>query len=89
MIERTATVMRDTLESQITIEVNLDGAGRAELDTPVPFLNHMLNQIARHGYVDLNIRATGIPRSMTIIRLKILALLWVWQLLRLSVTKRV
>lgn len=59
MTERTATVTRNTLESQITISVNLDGTGKANLDTPVPFLNHMLDQIARHGLVDLDIKATG------------------------------
>ena len=59
MTERTATVTRNTLESQITITVNLDGTGKANLETPVPFLNHMLDQIARHGLVDLDIKATG------------------------------
>ncbi|MDG2018121.1 MAG: imidazoleglycerol-phosphate dehydratase HisB [Porticoccaceae bacterium] len=59
MTERTATVTRNTLESQITISVNLDGTGKANLVTPVPFLNHMLDQIARHGLVDLDIKATG------------------------------
>ena len=59
MSERTATVTRNTLESQITISVNLDGTGKANLDTPVPFLNHMLDQIARHGQVDLDIKANG------------------------------
>jgi len=59
MAERTATVTRNTLESQITVTVNLDGTGKAKLDTPVPFLNHMLDQIARHGLVDLDIKAAG------------------------------
>lgn len=59
MTERTATVTRDTLESQITVTVNLDGTGQAKLDTPVPFLNHMLDQIARHGLIDLDIQAAG------------------------------
>lgn len=59
MIERKATVARNTLESQITITVNLDGSGHANLDTPVPFLNHMLDQIARHGLIDLDIKAAG------------------------------
>jgi len=59
MTERTATVTRNTLESQITISVNLDGTGKANLDTPVPFLNHMLDQIARHGLIDLDIKAAG------------------------------
>ena len=59
MTQRTATVTRNTLESQITISVNLDGTGKANLETPVPFLNHMLDQIARHGLIDLDIQATG------------------------------
>ena len=59
MADRIATVTRNTLESQITITVNLDGTGQANLQTPVPFLNHMLDQIARHGLVDLDIQATG------------------------------
>jgi imidazoleglycerol-phosphate dehydratase len=59
MIERKATVTRNTLESQITITVNLDGSGHTNLDTPVPFLNHMLDQIARHGLIDLDIKAAG------------------------------
>ena len=59
MADRIATVTRNTLESQITVTVNLDGTGRANFATPVPFLEHMLDQIARHGLVDLDIRATG------------------------------
>ena len=59
MADRTATVTRDTLESQITVTVNLDGTGKANFATPVPFLEHMLDQIARHGLVDLDIQATG------------------------------
>jgi imidazoleglycerol-phosphate dehydratase len=59
MTERKATVTRNTLESQITITVNLDGTGCANLDTPVPFLNHMIDQIARHGLIDLDIQAMG------------------------------
>ena len=59
MFERKATVTRNTTESQITITVNLDGTGTSNLDTPVPFLNHMLDQIARHGLIDLDIKASG------------------------------
>jgi imidazoleglycerol-phosphate dehydratase len=59
MAERKATVTRNTIESQITITVNLDGTGKSNLDTPVPFLNHMLDQVARHGLVDLDIKASG------------------------------
>ena len=59
MAERTATVARNTLETQITASVNLDGTGRAEFDTGVPFLEHMMDQIARHGLIDLDIQAKG------------------------------
>ncbi len=59
MADRIATVTRDTLESQITVTVNLDGTGQANFATPVPFLEHMMDQIARHGLVDLDIQATG------------------------------
>jgi len=58
-VERTARVERNTAETQITVEVNLDGAGHAELATGVPFLDHMLDQVARHGMLDLAIRANG------------------------------
>ena len=56
---RSAQVSRNTLETQITVAVNLDGSGVAHLDTGVPFLDHMLDQVARHGLIDLDIRAQG------------------------------
>ena len=56
---RTAAIKRDTLETQITISVNLDGQGDAKLETGVPFFEHMLDQIARHGMIDLDIQANG------------------------------
>ena len=56
---RRARVERNTAETRITVEVNLDGTGRAELATGVPFLDHMLDQIARHGTLDLVVRAEG------------------------------
>ena len=56
---RQATVTRNTLETQITITINLDGTGVSKLDTGVPFFDHMLDQIARHGMIDLDIKATG------------------------------
>lgn len=59
MTTRSATVSRDTLETQITVTVDLDGSGRCECDTGVPFLEHMLDQVARHGLVDLEVRAKG------------------------------
>jgi len=59
MAERQARVERNTLETQITVSVNLDGSGKAKLDTGLPFLEHMLDQIARHGLVDLDIVAKG------------------------------
>ncbi|MCG7601748.1 imidazoleglycerol-phosphate dehydratase HisB [Halomonas sp. McH1-25] len=59
MPERVATVSRDTSETQITVTVNLDGTGRFKAETGVPFLDHMLDQIARHGLIDLDIVAKG------------------------------
>ncbi len=59
MSDRTATVNRDTLETQIEVSINLDGAGKGEFNTGVPFLEHMLDQVARHGMVDLTINAKG------------------------------
>ncbi|MDC0573816.1 imidazoleglycerol-phosphate dehydratase HisB [Luminiphilus sp.] len=56
---RQATINRETLETQITAALCLDGTGQCELDTGLPFLEHMLDQIARHGQVDLNIVAKG------------------------------
>ncbi len=59
MSERIATVSRDTQETQISVTVNLDGTGQLTCETGVPFLDHMLDQIARHGLVDLEIKAVG------------------------------
>ena len=56
---RSAKVSRNTLETQINIELNLDGSGKAKFDTGLPFLDHMLDQIARHGLLDINILAKG------------------------------
>ncbi|MGK2952102.1 MAG: imidazoleglycerol-phosphate dehydratase HisB [Thiobacillus sp.] len=56
---RTAKVTRNTLETQITVSLNLDGTGVSKLATGVPFLDHMLDQIARHGLIDLDIQAKG------------------------------
>lgn len=56
---RSAHVSRNTLETQISVEINLDGSGQAKFDTGLPFLDHMMDQIARHGLVDLNIMAKG------------------------------
>ncbi len=59
MTERTATVERDTLETRVRVHINLDGTGRSGLQLGVPFLEHMLDQVARHGLVDLDIQAEG------------------------------
>ena len=59
MNQRTAHVMRNTSETQIEITLNIDGTGVAQLDSGVPFLDHMLDQIARHGLMDLTVKATG------------------------------
>ena len=56
---RTSDVKRSTSETQIEVKLNLDGSGIQEIKTPVPFLDHMLSQLARHGYFDLTIKAQG------------------------------
>ena len=59
MAERTASVERDTLETQISVSINLDGTGKARFDTGLPFLEHMLEQVARHGMIDIEVSAKG------------------------------
>ena len=59
MAERKATIKRDTLETQIEVTVNLDGTGKSNLNIGVAFLEHMLDQVARHGMLDLDIKAKG------------------------------
>jgi len=59
MSERTGNVSRDTKETQVSVAIDLDGTGKSHLDTGLPFLDHMLDQVARHGLVDLDIRAQG------------------------------
>lgn len=56
---RTAQVERNTLETRITVAIDVDGTGAGRFDTGVPFLEHMLDQVARHGLLDLDIKATG------------------------------
>ena len=59
MAERTAQISRDTLETRISIDVNLDGQGRSDLSTGLPFFEHMLDQVARHGLIDITLHADG------------------------------
>lgn len=59
MSKRTAEINRDTRETRITVSINLDGTGNADLDIKIPFLEHMLEQVARHGLLDLSIKAKG------------------------------
>ncbi len=56
---RSAQTTRNTLETRITVELNLDGTGLSRLDTGIPFLDHMLDQVARHGLVDLTVHCVG------------------------------
>jgi len=56
---RTARIERSTAETQIVVEIGIDGTGRADLATGIPFLDHMLDQLARHGMFDLTVRAKG------------------------------
>jgi len=59
MPQRTSTVQRNTLETRIEVSVNLDGTGVTRFNTGVPFLEHMLDQVARHGMLDLTVEAQG------------------------------
>ncbi|MBI2571315.1 MAG: imidazoleglycerol-phosphate dehydratase HisB [Candidatus Schekmanbacteria bacterium] len=59
MDPRTAIVCRQTRETQISIEVNLDGSGQADVQTPIGFLTHMLEALSRHSLIDLTVRASG------------------------------
>jgi len=59
MADRKADISRDTLETQISVQINLDGTGESSFDTGVPFLDHMLDQVARHGLIDMKISAKG------------------------------
>jgi imidazoleglycerol-phosphate dehydratase len=56
---RTATIERKTRETQIRVELDLDGSGRHRIDTPLPFLSHMIDQLGRHGMLDLTVEARG------------------------------
>jgi len=58
-MSRTAQIKRNTLETQISVRIDLDGSGQSELQLGVPFLEHMLDQVARHGLIDLSINAKG------------------------------
>lgn len=59
MNERITTITRDTFETQITVTINLDGTGKARFKTGVPFLDHMMHQIALHGMIDIEVEANG------------------------------
>lgn len=57
--QRQASIERNTNETQISVSVNLDGTGKLNCDTGLPFLDHMLDQIARHGLIDIDVKAVG------------------------------
>lgn len=59
MSDRIATVTRDTLETQISVSINLDGTGKSSFNTGIPFFEHMLEQISRHGMIDIDVKANG------------------------------
>ena len=59
MTERKVSVERNTLETQVKATINLDGTGEGSFAIGVPFLEHMLDQVARHGLIDLDVQCTG------------------------------
>ncbi|MEM8843666.1 MAG: imidazoleglycerol-phosphate dehydratase HisB [Pseudomonadota bacterium] len=59
MTKRTANIERNTLETQITVDLNIDGKGAGSIQTGIPFLDHMLDQVRRHGQFDITIQAKG------------------------------
>lgn len=59
MSDRIASVERNTLETRIAVDINLDGSGQSKLKIGIPFLEHMLDQVARHGMIDMNIQCDG------------------------------
>lgn len=59
MARRKAKIVRKTAETDVTVELNLDGAGKGEISTTIPFLDHMLNLLARHGFFDLKVKSRG------------------------------
>jgi len=63
MTERIATITRDTFETQITVTINLDGTGKARFKTGVPFLDHMMHQIALHGMIDIEVEGEAYKRK--------------------------
>ncbi|MBM6687204.1 imidazoleglycerol-phosphate dehydratase, partial [Faecalicatena contorta] len=56
---RTATIVRETSESRIELTLNLDGTGKTDISTSVPFYDHMMTALGKHSLIDLRIRATG------------------------------
>ena len=59
MAERKASINRDTLETQVSVSVDLDGTGKGSFNTGVPFLEHMMDQIVRHGLIDIDVTCNG------------------------------
>ena len=86
--QRIATVARNTLETKISVSLNLDGAGKGVFNTGVPFLEHMMDQIARHGMIDLDVTCEGDTTSTTTTRWKTSASPLVRPLLKRSATKK-
>lgn len=58
-LERKGSIIRETAETHVTVEVNLDGSGISEIETRIGMLDHLIEQVARHGYLDINIQAQG------------------------------
>lgn len=81
-MQRCATITRKTKETDITLSLDIDGTGKTQIDTGVPFFDHMLDAFGRHGLFDLTVSAKGVLKLMRIIRWKMSELFWVRLLLK-------
>ena len=87
-MNREAKISRKTSESSVELSINLDGTGKSEISTGVPFYDHMLTAFSKHSLIDLNVVATGDVEIDAHTRSRMLRLFWVRRLLRHSVTSR-
>jgi len=87
-VKRRAVVNRDTNETKIKIELDLDGSGLYSIETGIGFFDHMLEQVAKHGFLDIDIKCSGDLHVDTHHTVEDVGIAWVWHLHKLLVIKR-